>query len=116
MYKSSLLILLACCSLILFGFSIKSNIIDNYDAILSEENEIEWITIEEAMELHSKNPKYWIIDIYTDWCGWCKRMDATTFKDPYVTEEINKNYYAVKFNAEAKRDIVVGDKTYKKVV
>ena len=54
----------------------------------------------------------WFIDMYTDWCGWCKRMDATTFKDSLIIEEINANYYAVKFDAEQKEDIVVGDSTY----
>jgi thioredoxin-related protein len=75
--------------------------------------EIEWITIEEAIERHKTEPRYWIIDVYTDWCGWCKRMDATTFKDPHVAAEINKNFYAVKFDGEAKRDITIDGKTYK---
>ncbi len=74
---------------------------------------IEWISIEEAMERHKEEPRYWIIDIYTDWCGWCKRMDATTFHDPHVVSEINKNFYAIKFDAEAKRDITVGERTFK---
>ena len=73
--------------------------------------EIEWITIEEAIERHKTEPRYWIIDVYTDWCGWCKRMDATTFKDPHVAAEINKNFYAVKFDGEAKRDITIDGKT-----
>lgn len=32
-------------------------------------------------------------------------MDKTTFQDPYVTQFINKNYIAVKFNAEQKEDV-----------
>lgn len=75
--------------------------------------EIKWISMEEALALHQSEPRYWIIDVYTDWCGWCKRMDATTFKDPHIVDEINKHYYAVKLDAEQKEDIVLGDKTYK---
>lgn len=78
-----------------------------------EKHEIEWISIEEAMKRHAEEPRYWIMDLYTDWCGWCKRMDATTFKDSIITAEIKENFYAVKFNAEAKRDITVDGKTYK---
>lgn len=81
----------------------------------SDEHKIEWLTVEEAMERHAKEPRYWIMDLYTDWCGWCKRMDATTFKDSIITAEIKENFYAVKFNAEAKRDITVDGKTYKYV-
>lgn len=78
-----------------------------------EVGEIEWLSIEEAVLRQETEPRYWIIDVYTDWCGWCKRMDATTFKDPHVAEEIKKNFYAVKFDGEAKRDITIQGKTYK---
>ncbi len=74
--------------------------------------EINWMTFEEALEASEVEPKMWFIDMYTDWCGWCKRMDATTFKDPYIIEAINKDYYAVKFDAEQKEDVLVGDSTY----
>lgn len=77
--------------------------------------EIKWLSMEEAMALHEKEPKYWIIDVYTDWCGWCKRMDATTFQDPHIVKEINAHFYAVKLDAEQKEDIVVKDRTYKYV-
>lgn len=70
------------------------------------------MTFEEAMEASENEPKKWFIDMYTDWCGWCKRMDATTFQDELIVEAINENYYAVKFDAERKDDITVGDSTY----
>lgn len=75
--------------------------------------DIQWLTIEEALEKQKTDPRPWIIDVYTDWCGWCKRMDAGTFSDKIIGEEVNANYYAVKFDGEAKREIVWGDKTYK---
>ena len=62
--------------------------------------EINWMTFSEAVELNEKSPKKIFIDVYTDWCGWCKRMDQTTFLDPAVVEYMNENYYAVKFDAE----------------
>merc|ERR1711991_317837 len=50
-------------------------------------------------------PKKVFIDLYTSWCGWCKRMDATTFKQKAIVEYMNQKYYAVKFDAET-RDTV----------
>ncbi|MBK8564236.1 MAG: DUF255 domain-containing protein [Saprospiraceae bacterium] len=76
------------------------------------EGAINWMTWDEAIKANEKAPKKIFIDFYTNWCGWCKRMDATTFADPSVAEYINKNYYAVKFNAEQKEDIVFQGTTF----
>jgi thioredoxin-related protein len=62
---------------------------------------INWVTIEEAQELTQKEPRKIVMDVYTDWCGWCKKMDKTTFADEKVVEYVNEHFYAVKFNAEA---------------
>lgn len=78
----------------------------------STSHEIQWMSFEEAYEASLEEPKMWFIDMYTDWCGWCKRMDATTFRDSLIIDYMNDNYYAVKFDAEQKEDIVVGDSTY----
>ncbi len=64
-----------------------------------------WMSWEEAMEAQKKTPKKLLIDVYTDWCGWCKRMDKNTFSNPEVQAYILKHFYPVKFNAEQKEDI-----------
>lgn len=74
---------------------------------------IQWLTIEEAYAKIQKEPRKILIDVYTDWCGWCKVMDRETFKDKAVTEYINKKYYAVKLDAEQKGTIKLGDKQFK---
>ncbi len=66
---------------------------------------IKWMSFEEAVALGEKTPKKLFIDVYTDWCGYCKKMDATTFMNDEVADYINKNYYAVKLNAETKDTI-----------
>jgi len=66
---------------------------------------IKWMTFEEAVKKNKKKPKKIFIDVYTDWCGWCKKMDRETFLSPEVVDYINKNYYAVKFNAEQKEPV-----------
>ena len=67
---------------------------------------VNWVTIEEAQELVKKNPRKILVDIYTDWCGWCKRMDAVTFSHPVIVSYINENFYAVKLNAEQTEPIM----------
>ncbi|SDG40132.1 Protein of unknown function, DUF255 [Dyadobacter soli] len=74
---------------------------------------IQWLTIEEAFAKIQKEPRKVLIDVYTDWCGWCKVMDRETFKDKAVTDYINKKFYAVKLDAEQKGTIKLGDKEFK---
>lgn len=62
--------------------------------------EINWVTLEEAVKLQKKKPKKIMIDMYTKWCGPCKMLDKKTFHNKDVVDYVNKNYYAVKFNAE----------------
>ena len=38
--------------------------------------------------------------LYTDTCTYCKEMEATTFKDPLLVEEMRDEYVWVKLNAE----------------
>lgn len=73
---------------------------------------IRWISFEEAMKLNKKKPKMVFVDIFTDWCGWCKKMDAETFTDPAIAAYINKRYYAVKFNAEQKEAVVFKEQEF----
>jgi thioredoxin-related protein len=74
---------------------------------------VKWYTIEEAFVLTKKEPRKIIIDVYTDWCSWCKVMDNKTFSNQIIADYLNKNFYPVKFNAEQKADVSVYGKTYK---
>ena len=65
-------------------------------------DKIKWMDFEEAVAMNQKKPKKIFIDMYTDWCGWCKKMDASTFVNPVIVKYMNDNFYAVKFNAERK--------------
>lgn len=72
---------------------------------IKKEKKINWITIEQAEAAQKKNPKKIMLDAYTIWCGPCKLLDKNTFTNPDLIDYVNKNYYAVKFNAEG-NDVV----------
>ncbi|MDX9929099.1 MAG: DUF255 domain-containing protein [Bacteroidales bacterium] len=63
---------------------------------------IKWYSIEEAEKLAMQSPRPIFIDTYTDWCGWCKKLDSETFSDPVIADILNNRYYPVKFDAEGK--------------
>ncbi len=68
--------------------------------------EIHWITdINELQAKMQANPKKVYIDVYTGWCGWCKKMDASTFSNPALIKYMNNNFYAVKLDAE-RQDVI----------
>lgn len=87
---------------------------------------INWITWQEAISQREKFiaenkqalsegkafPKKIFIDVYTGWCGWCKKMDASTFVDPIVVDYMNNHYYAVKMDGEMKDTIVFNNHTF----
>lgn len=61
---------------------------------------VKWHSIEEAVALAKTSPRPIFVDAFTDWCGWCKKLDKDTFSDPVIAEVLNTKYYAVKFDAE----------------
>ena len=83
--------------------------------IVSNAQSLKWYTLEEAVALNNENPKKIMIDFYTTWCGWCKKMDANTFNHPAIINAFNKYFYVVKFNAESKETVEFKGTTYKNV-
>jgi thioredoxin-related protein len=45
-----------------------------------------------------------LVDVFTDWCVWCKRMDKDVYTDPAVQAEMNKYFTSVKLDAEATKE------------
>jgi thioredoxin-related protein len=76
------------------------------------EGEVKWYTFEEAVKLNESNPKKIFIDVYTDWCTWCKEMDKKTFSHPEIANYLNENFYPVKFNAESTTPITFQGKVF----
>ncbi|MDA0196232.1 MAG: DUF255 domain-containing protein [Bacteroidetes bacterium] len=75
-----------------------------FSGVLAPEKDTEainWVSITEVEQLIKDNPRNVFIDIYANWCGWCKVMDRTTFKDAKVISYVNENYYAVRIDAES---------------
>ncbi|PKR80941.1 thioredoxin [Brumimicrobium salinarum] len=62
--------------------------------------QFESISFKEAIEKAKKEDKLIFLDAYAVWCGPCKMMDRTTFKDEEVGKVFNENFINVKIDME----------------
>ncbi len=81
--------------------------------VLEGESPVKWMTFEQAVERSKTEKRKIFIDVYTDWCGWCKVMDKNTFSEAAVAKILNENFYPVKFDAEQREDVVFNGTTFK---
>ena len=85
----------------------------SFSSVSAQSSKVKWLSWEEAIEKSKIQKKKIFVDIYTDWCGWCKKMDAATFQQPDIAKYLNDNYYAVKFDAEQRESIELNGQLYK---
>jgi thioredoxin-related protein len=77
-----------------------------------EKQKLNWLTLAEVEEKLKKEPRPVLIDLYTDWCGWCKVMDRKTYANQNVIKYLNEKFYVVKLNAETKAELMWKGKAY----
>jgi thioredoxin-related protein len=78
----------------------------------ADDAEVNWLTIEEAQERFQEEPRMIFVDVYTSWCGWCRRMTSETYTHPRIAQLLNAQFYPVKLNAEQEEPIIFQGVTY----
>jgi thioredoxin 1 len=66
--------------------------------------EFKHVSLKEAQKEAKKSNKIIFIDAYTSWCGPCKKMAATSFKNEEVGEIYNKQFINLKIDCEKDAD------------
>lgn len=79
---------------------------------LSSGSSVTWLSWEDAMARQSRDGGKVFLSIYTDWCGWCKRMDLQTYGHSKIAAYLNANFHPVKLDAEYKAPLSYQGKTY----
>lgn len=79
----------------------------------AEPEKLVWLEWNEGYEKAVKSGKMVLVDAYTDWCGWCKKMDRDTYSNPAVIKKINAHFIPIKFNPEIEgKSYVIGQETF----
>ncbi|MFD2201247.1 thioredoxin family protein [Shivajiella indica] len=65
-----------------------------------------WLDFEQLEDSLKVNPKPVLLYFHTDWCTYCRKMEAEVFTKPAVLELLSQNFYAVKFNAEYPDEVI----------
>ncbi len=73
---------------------------------------VKWYTWEQAVIANKTKKKKMFVDVFTQWCGWCKVMDRETFENDSIANYLNDNFYPIKLDAEQKDSIVFGGNTF----
>ncbi len=76
---------------------------------------MQWQNVEQTSQQYQIEKKPIIIDLYTDWCHYCRVMDTTIYASDSVSNYISQHFYAAKLNAEDKKELVWMGKKYKYV-
>lgn len=69
-------------------------------SISSDSTELKWLDWNTGYPLAKKQNKIILVDAYTDWCGWCKKMDRDTYTNKDIIKILNENFVVIKFNPE----------------
>ena len=66
-----------------------------------DKSKLQWCSFEKGLAEAKKTNKKMLVDVYTDWCGWCKRMDTDTYSNADIASYLQDKYVVVKLNAES---------------
>lgn len=94
---------------ILVGFVF---VLCSFKVTLTTHDKLPWMNMSELKQKMKSDPKPALIDLYTNWCYWCKVMDKKTYTNSKVISYINDHFYPVKLDAETKNIIDWKDKSY----
>ncbi|MEM9341252.1 MAG: thioredoxin family protein [Bacteroidota bacterium] len=77
-----------------------------------ESASVRWLTFEQLEDSLETNPRPVLIDFYTDWCTYCRKMDQVVFTNQEVVNMLNEQYYAVRFDAETASEVIFGGQKF----
>jgi thioredoxin-related protein len=82
-------------------------------APVSTNGAITWRSFDDGVALAGQTNKKLLVDVYTDWCSWCKKMDSEVYTDRNVVKLVHEHFVAVKLNAESDKSVTYHGRSFK---
>lgn len=57
---------------------------------------VQWMTVEEGLQLAQTSDRPILIDFTADWCAPCHQLDAQVFQDPKLAQTINERFIPIR--------------------
>ena len=71
----------------------------------SASGQVAWKPFDQGLQDASSKKKYGFVSVYTDWCGYCRKLESESLRDKAVTGELQKNFVSIKLNAESDESV-----------
>jgi thioredoxin-related protein len=71
--------------------------------------ELKWHKYNEGIAEAKKSNKKILLDVYTDWCKWCKKLDVEVYENDKVAAYLKKYYVLIKVNGEGSEKLKFKD-------
>ncbi len=70
-----------------------------------DSSKIMWLAYDEGLSKAKKEGKHLFLDFTAKWCGYCKKMDASTFVEPEIVKLLNNDFVAVKIDGDSEKEL-----------
>ena len=95
--KSNLIAIAAILVFSIFGVSC--------NGVEGEEGEVNWYSYQEGIDKMQSEGKTGFLHFYTDWCGYCDKIDKETFSLEKISDFLNEHFIPIKVDADNKQSI-----------
>lgn len=89
--------------LLAVGASFLLTSMDSSEPVLASESS--WKSFDEGSILAAQQKKKLLVDVYTDWCSWCTKMDKEVYPNKQVAKVLQSHFVAVKLDAESNKKL-----------
>jgi len=74
--------------------------------------EVGWLNWDQGTPEAAITGRPILVDVYTDWCGWCRRIDRDVYAREDVSDYLSRHFVTVRLNAESLDTARYADRTW----